>query len=101
MFSLFYHFVLWSSKFDQCISNHLLGTVRIMGRDLISKARCTGRDVKLSVDRELDERGVLPKPIIKCKFTMVRYFIMAIQVLSLSACNFKHLCMHTFPILVY
>ena len=36
----------------------MLGTVRTVGRDFISKARSTGRDVKLTVDRERMERGV-------------------------------------------
>ena len=49
------------SKLNQCISNHLLGIVRTVGRGFISKTRSTGRDVKLSVDREQYERGVLPK----------------------------------------
>ena len=54
---LFYSF----AKFNQCVSNHLLGIVRTVGRDFISKARSTGRDVKLSVDREQGKKGVLPK----------------------------------------
>ena len=56
---LFYSF----SKFNQCISNHLLGTVRTVGRDFISKARSTGRDVKLSVDREQGKGGFAKNPL--------------------------------------
>ena len=90
---LYFLFILFCSfsKLSQCVSNHhWLGVVRTVGRDYVSKARSTGRDVKLSVDRGQYERGFCSKPIsrrIVIYCTMVIYYGHKGTILSASNIN--------------